>query len=81
MYPASRPGTAQHARDSAPARAVCGGCPVRAECLEYALRVGEDFGIWGGLDEAERRSLTAKPRPAADGSAAAHLEPGDGWAA
>jgi len=33
-------------------------CPVRQECLDYALRVREPFGIWGGLNEAERRALT-----------------------
>jgi WhiB family redox-sensing transcriptional regulator len=27
---------------------------VRLDCLEYALRHGEKFGIWGGLSERER---------------------------
>ncbi len=39
------------------AKAVCGGCEVRLECLEYALCNGEKFGIWGGLSERERRRL------------------------
>ena len=39
------------------AKAICGGCPVRAECLEYALRIREPHGIWGGLNETERRLL------------------------
>ncbi|HEY1330345.1 MAG TPA: WhiB family transcriptional regulator [Actinomycetota bacterium] len=39
------------------ARAICGGCPVRVECLDYALRVRESHGVWGGLNEAERRAL------------------------
>lgn len=39
------------------ARAICGGCPVRAECLDYALTVEEPHGIWGGLNELERRRL------------------------
>jgi WhiB family redox-sensing transcriptional regulator len=30
---------------------------VQAECLEYALANDERFGIWGGLDERERRRL------------------------
>ena len=42
------------------AKAICAICPVRAECLEYAVRVGEQHGIWGGLTEAERRVLTAQ---------------------
>lgn len=39
------------------AKAVCAGCMVRAQCLEYALDNGEKFGIWGGLSERERRRL------------------------
>ena len=39
------------------AKAVCGGCEVRIECLEYALRNGEKFGIWGGMSERERRRI------------------------
>jgi WhiB family transcriptional regulator, redox-sensing transcriptional regulator len=39
------------------ARAVCAGCLVRAECLDYALRIGTKHGIWGGMSERERRRL------------------------
>jgi WhiB family redox-sensing transcriptional regulator len=39
------------------ARAVCNQCPVRAQCLEYALNNKEQFGIWGGTSERERRRL------------------------
>ena len=39
------------------AKRVCAGCPVRMECLEYALGNDERFGIWGGLSERERRRL------------------------
>jgi WhiB family transcriptional regulator, redox-sensing transcriptional regulator len=39
------------------AKRVCRGCPVRAECLTYALDRDERFGIWGGLSERERRNL------------------------
>jgi WhiB family redox-sensing transcriptional regulator len=42
------------------AKAVCTGCPVREECLEYALSNGEKFGIWGGKSERERRILRRK---------------------
>jgi WhiB family transcriptional regulator, redox-sensing transcriptional regulator len=41
---------------------ICTRCPVRSECLEYALRVQEPIGIWGGLNEAERRQITAATR-------------------
>lgn len=39
------------------ARAVCGECTVRQECLLYALANREQFGIWGGTSERERRRL------------------------
>lgn len=39
------------------AKKICLGCPVRQECLDYALAHDERFGIWGGLSERERRRL------------------------
>ncbi len=47
------------------ARAVCHRCPVRAECLTWAMESGQDFGVWGGLSDTERASLrrrTARAR-------------------
>lgn len=41
----------------AEAKAVCARCPVREQCLEWALATGQDAGVWGGLSEDERRSL------------------------
>ncbi|WP_456543358.1 MULTISPECIES: WhiB family transcriptional regulator [unclassified Blastococcus] len=46
------------------AKRVCGGCTVRAECLEFALANDERFGIWGGLSERERRRLKLQRRGA-----------------
>jgi WhiB family redox-sensing transcriptional regulator len=39
------------------ARAVCDLCEVRTDCLEYALNNKEQFGIWGGTSERERRRI------------------------
>ena len=36
------------------AKAVCVSCPVRADCLIYALSRPEKYGAWGGLNEEER---------------------------
>ena len=30
------------------AKALCAGCPIRAECLAGALRRAEPWGVWGG---------------------------------
>src|SRR3954467_12777307 len=39
------------------AKAVCTGCPVRTECLAYALDERIEHGIWGGMTERDRRAL------------------------
>lgn len=39
------------------AKAICGDCPVRKPCLDYAIAIREPHGIWGGLNENERRQL------------------------
>lgn len=44
-------------RSSRIARAICGGCPVRTECLEAALARNEGWGIWGGYTADERAVL------------------------
>lgn len=43
-------------------RRICGGCPVRTDCLAYALNNSEDDGIWGGLTETERRALKRRQK-------------------
>ncbi len=36
---------------------LCHACPVRGRCLDYAVRNGIAYGIWGGATETERRML------------------------
>ena len=45
------------------AKLICSQCPVRHPCLDYALRIREPHGIWGGLNELERRHFLEQ-RPA-----------------
>lgn len=44
-------------KDQKRARAVCSGCPVRANCLAEALDNRIEWGVWGGMTERERRQL------------------------
>ncbi len=37
------------------AKSVCGLCPVRQQCLEFAITTNQEYGVWGGHSEEERR--------------------------
>jgi WhiB family redox-sensing transcriptional regulator len=39
------------------AKEFCQTCPVSLDCLEFALRTNQEYGIWGGKDEEERRII------------------------
>lgn len=36
---------------SVEAKKVCAGCPVRVQCLDYAVEHLEDHGVWGGMTQ------------------------------
>jgi WhiB family redox-sensing transcriptional regulator len=40
-----------------PARAVCGNCLVRDECLDHTLEHQERYGLWGGKSPRERQAM------------------------
>lgn len=46
--------TAQSRNEIAQAKAICAACPVRPECLEFAVTTRQRHGIWGSLTEDER---------------------------
>lgn len=39
------------------AKEVCDDCPVKIECLDFAIATNQDSGIWGGTSEEERRDI------------------------
>jgi WhiB family redox-sensing transcriptional regulator len=41
------------------AKSICVSCPVRQPCLDFAVKIREPHGIWGGLNELERKQLLA----------------------
>jgi WhiB family redox-sensing transcriptional regulator len=41
----------------AAAKSICAECPVRTECLDFAITSNQEFGVWGGTSEDERRVL------------------------
>lgn len=52
------PGEKQADRDrrEPQAKQVCSRCPVRIDCLNYAISKPEVAGVWGGRGEQERVS-------------------------
>lgn len=44
------------------AKQICGRCPVRLQCLEYAMIAEDEQGIWSGTTQHERRQLRALGR-------------------
>jgi len=54
FFPVSNAGEALE--QAAEAKAICADCPVRSECLAFALRTRQSYGIWGGVAEEERAS-------------------------
>ncbi|MEV0848279.1 WhiB family transcriptional regulator [Streptomyces sp. NPDC049954] len=58
FFPVSSEGPGARQREEA--KQVCAGCPVRQQCLEWALESRQRAGIWGGLDERERATLSRR---------------------
>ena len=48
------------AKSEAIAKAICSGCPIRKNCLEFAIAYDEPFGIWGGLTHRERAKFISR---------------------
>jgi WhiB family redox-sensing transcriptional regulator len=42
------------------AKAICGRCPVKDPCFQWAADVGVEYGVWGGTTHADRRALGIK---------------------
>jgi WhiB family transcriptional regulator, redox-sensing transcriptional regulator len=77
FFPAADPGKPLGAKQLALPKAVCRRCPVKADCLAWALVTGQDAGVWGGLCAEERRELKRRhdvrkspDQPKQDGEAA-----------
>lgn len=43
--------------DSRPAKRMCRHCPFNTECLEWSINTNQQYGVWGGLDERQRRAI------------------------
>lgn len=43
---------------------VCKTCPIEAKCLDYALKAGERYGVWGATTQNQRRRMLRQGRGA-----------------
>lgn len=59
FHPEGERGRARAARVRR-AKQICDACPVLERCRNYALAVGEPYGVWGGMSEDERRAHTQR---------------------
>ncbi|WP_043267159.1 WhiB family transcriptional regulator [Streptomyces sp. CT34] len=50
----------------AEAKSLCGRCPVKKDCFNYAIDNQIRYGIWGGLTDKERQPWLAKLRKRVD---------------
>jgi WhiB family transcriptional regulator, redox-sensing transcriptional regulator len=55
FFPVGTTGPALREVDAA--KRVCARCPVRGQCLSWAIRTGQASGVWGGTGEEERAAL------------------------
>jgi WhiB family transcriptional regulator, redox-sensing transcriptional regulator len=67
FFPISTTGPA--VRQIAQAKAICGTCHVRQECLEFALSHDQVYGIWGGTTPEDRQRYRRRQRRAATAAA------------
>lgn len=56
FFPVAPPNTEAGEHQLAEARAVCGTCPVTAECLRFAFDTRQAHGVWAGTTEREREN-------------------------
>lgn len=59
----------------AAARRLCDNCPVREECLRYAIDEEIQFGIWGGMSTRQRQRYAFQHARAADAEQVQVLDP------
>ncbi|MFD4738682.1 WhiB family transcriptional regulator [Streptomyces virginiae] len=60
FFPTGNGATVQQQTNDA--KQLCASCPIRMTCATTAIRENYQYGIWGGLDERQRRSLARVPK-------------------
>jgi WhiB family redox-sensing transcriptional regulator len=63
-------------QESSRALSMCDGCPVKRQCLDYAIQTGEANGIWGGTTPEERIRVVGRNRRRPGGRTTRRESPG-----
>lgn len=49
-------------QDAMYAKQLCSGCPIIQQCLTFAVKTDEPYGVWGGMTPNERRAFSGLKR-------------------
>ena len=47
----------ERTHDVSQAKIICERCPVQGDCLEHSIENNEQYGVWGGMSERQRRKI------------------------
>jgi WhiB family redox-sensing transcriptional regulator len=72
FFPIGHTETAHEDVDTA--KRVCNSCPSSASCLSFAIETNQEYGVWGGTTEDERRVLRRSWRKAKSEASTIYLD-------
>jgi WhiB family transcriptional regulator, redox-sensing transcriptional regulator len=57
FFPVSTVRTKPYREETFEARLICANCPANTECFQHAVESGYSYGIWAGIDFADREAV------------------------
>lgn len=60
FFPEDETNERARAKSEAIAKAICSGCPIKKNCLDFAIAYEEAYGIFGGMNHRERAKFISR---------------------